>query len=101
MATILTLADARFHLRVGDEAPDATLEGYINAAQAIVEDALGRPILDALLGWPTLRQVPPNVLHAVRVALTDIYENREAPLGDDTDATIRRLVGRWAKVSFA
>jgi hypothetical protein len=99
MTQILTPAAARAHLRVGDELADEQLASYIATAETIVADFLGRPIVDAVKGWPDVETVPPNVIHAAKVVLTDLYENRATPL-DEMDATLRRLVGRYMLVSF-
>lgn len=97
---ILTIADARRHLELGEEA-DATLDAQLGdlilAAEAIVEDEMGRPILGED-GWTNLAAVPPNVVHAIRIALGQIFLNRE---GDLDLTTVKVLVGRYTRVSFA
>lgn len=95
--TILTLDQARDHLRAGPE-DDAVIADILPAAIASLEDYLGRPLIDAEKGWPTPDELPPNIVHAVKVILTDLYEDRCTPLLGWT--TIERLVGRYVIVSF-
>ena len=97
---VLSLESAKQHLKVTDEAEDALITSYIEAVEATVADFLGRPLVDSLAGWPTASAVPANVLHAIRIVLTDIYENRLRPL-EDMDKMLRRLVGRYIVVTFS
>jgi hypothetical protein len=98
MTQILTPPAAREHLRGGDELTDAELAPYIAAAEEAVADFLGRPIVDADKGWPDAESVPANVVHAIKVVLTELYENRAAPVLNE--AMLRMLVGRHQVVSF-
>jgi len=94
---ILGLASAREHLRVGSELTDDSLREYIVAAEQIIADHLGRPLIDAT-SWATPDRVPANVVHAIKVVLTDIFDNRGAPTIDED--TLDRMVGRQKRVSF-
>ena len=95
---ILSLADAKAHLRVDGE-DDASITQMISAAVAAVEDFLGRPLIDDDLGWPSAAEVPANIVHAVKVVLTSFYDDRATPIADM--ATVRNLVGRYVVVSLA
>jgi hypothetical protein len=97
MSDILATAAAREHLRLGDEVTDAELDPYILAAESVVADFLGRPLIGAG-GWTSLEDLPANVVHAVKLVLTDLYDNRAAPLTDQVP--LRALVGRYVLVSF-
>ena len=98
MTEILTLDAAREHMKVeeGDISDDALLD-LIASATAIVEDELGRPILDPLLGWPSLDKVPANVIHAIRIVTSCLFEDSQAPKIDEV--LMRRLLGRYTSVS--
>jgi hypothetical protein len=98
MTQILALSAARQHLRVGDELADEELLPYVAAAEAAVADFLGRPIVDTVKGWPDLEAVPSTVIHAIRVVLTELYENRASPVIDER--LLRMLIGRHQVVSF-
>lgn len=95
---ILGLASAREHLRVGSELTDDSLREYIVAAEGIIADHLGRPLICQINGWAAPELVPANVVHAIKVVLTDIFDNRGAPTIDED--TLDRMVGRQKRVSF-
>ena len=84
---VVTLAAARAHLKAGDELADVDL--------APVE--MGRPLIGEG-GWATAADVPANVVHAVKLVLTDLFENRLTPLSDITG--VRRLIGRYIAIAF-
>lgn len=90
---VLTLDAARAQLRVGDEIDDVDLQELVDAAEQAVADFLGRPLIDPTLGWADAATVPANVRHAIKVALTALYDDREAPIADMT--SIRNLAGRY------
>ncbi|MCI4653121.1 head-tail connector protein [Sphingomonas aquatilis] len=94
---ILTTQQARDHLRASP-ADDPVIAELIPAAIASLEDHLGRPLLDATRGWASPADLPANVVHAVKVILTDLFENRCTPLADM--GVIDRLVGRYVIVSI-
>lgn len=98
MPQILGLASAREHLRVGSELTDDSLREYIVAAEQIIADHLGRPLICQINGWGAPELVPANVVHAIKVVLTDIFDNRGAPTIDED--TLDRMVGRQKRVSF-
>lgn len=95
--TLITLSTARAWMRIGSEMSDADLQQLIDAASQNVADFMGRPILGEG-GWPE-DEVPAGVVHAIKVSLIVMYDNREAPLVDDI--VMRALVGRYCKMSFA
>jgi len=98
MEELLTIDAAKEHLRIDVDSEDEHLASLILAAIAVVENHLGRPIIDAAKGWATVDQVPANVTHAIKAVLADLYRNREKPLADET--FLDRLVGRQVVVSF-
>ena len=72
---IITLQQAKDHLRVIDTDEDALIQSYIDAAEAHVGKYLDRP-LDP---WNDEGDpVPDNVRQAILLAIGDFYENREA-----------------------
>ena len=96
---ILSIASAREHLRVGSEPSDDSLREYIAAAEQIIADHLGRTLIFQIGGWAAPDLVPANVVHAIKVVLLDIYENRGAQTIDDE--TLDRMVGRLKRIGFA
>ena len=97
MTAVVTPAAARLHLRVGAEATDEALTPLIAAAQGRIEDFLERPLVGDG-GWETEGDVPPMVVHAVKLALSDLYDNRETPTL--TDDWLRVAIGKHMSVSF-
>lgn len=98
MSELVTPAAARLHLRGADELADEDLEQLISTAEADVADFLGRNELIGETGWLTSGEVPANVVHAIKLSLTGLYENRAEP--PDISATLRRLVGRYIVLSI-
>lgn len=97
MGDIITIAAARDHLRVGSETTDAQLEPLIAAAEQALSDWLGRPLIDPL-GWVDATAVPANVVHAAKLILSDLFDNRATPIADMT--SVKNLAGRYLVVSF-
>jgi len=98
MTSVLTPDAARTHLRVGGEVSDQDLAELIAAAEAALADHLGRPLICQIRGWPSADEVPAGVRHAIKLILTDLYENRCTPLGDM--AGVRVLTERHMKLSI-
>lgn len=98
MTTVLTPDAARSHLRVGGEVSDQDLTDLIAAAEAALADHLGRPLVCMVQGWPSPEDVPAGVRHAIKLILTDLYENRCTPLADMTG--VRTLTERHMKLSI-
>ena len=94
---VLTIAAARDFLRVGTSLEAQILE-LLPAAQGRIESFLGRELVGAA-GWPAVEQVPAIVVHCVKLALSDLYVNREAP--QLTDDQLRPMIGRYMAVSVA
>lgn len=92
--TVLTLAAAREHLRIGAATPIADL---VIAAEGRIESFLGRELVGST-GWPAADEVPAIITHCVKLALSDFYVNRETPLL--TDDQLRPIIGRYMLVSF-
>lgn len=99
MPQILSLASAREHLRVGSELTDDALREYVAAAEQIIADHLGRPLICQINGWGSADMVPANVVHAIKVVLLDIYENRGSATIDAD--TLDCMVGRHKRIGFA
>jgi Phage gp6-like head-tail connector protein len=96
---LLTLADAKVHLRITDSLHDADVQVKLTEAQDVIIDYLAEQV-DPL--W-TDTTVPPRVLASIKLYLTHLYEHR----GDDMSPTtsgatpdsavweaIRRLLAR-------
>ncbi|RZT56408.1 hypothetical protein EV283_0458 [Sphingomonas sp. BK036] len=94
---VLTIAAARNFLRVGTSVDAQVLE-LLPAAQGRIESFLGRELVGAT-GWPAVDQVPAIVVHCVKLALSDLYVNREGP--QLTDDQLRPIIGRYMAVSVA
>lgn len=89
---LLTLEDAKVHLRITDTASDVDVQQKLTEAQDVIVDYLGAQV-DPLWDDTT---VPPRVLSAIKIMLTHLYENRGDDLAADTAnwAAIRRLLAR-------
>lgn len=99
MSDILSLEAAREHLRIGNEISDTSLNDMITAAEATVADYLGRPLIDADLGWENVAALPANVVHAIKVVLTWLHEDRADLLSEML--AVRSLIGRYVIVTSA
>lgn len=98
MSDLISLPALREHVRVGSEVSDDTLRGLLVTAEDVVAGFLGRPCLvDPVLAW-SAGCVPSGVLHAVKVVVTDLYENRVTPLGDGSP--LYPLCGRHMRLSI-
>ena len=73
--SVITLEEAKNHLRVIGSDEDQTIFGYIRAAEAHVSKYLERP----LTPWNEAGDpVPDNVKQAILLAIADFYQHREA-----------------------
>src|SRR4029453_2029884 len=72
---LLTLTEAKVHLRITDSLHDGDVQQKLTEAQDIVVDYLAEQV-DPL--W-TETTVPPRVLATIKIWLTHLYEHR----GDD------------------
>lgn len=68
---IVSLLDIKAHLNVTGDADDAVLTAMLEAARGYVEGWCGP--FDALEG-----AVPPALVHALKMYVAHLYENREA-----------------------
>jgi hypothetical protein len=95
---LVTIADAKAHLNIeaDDLSDDVNLAAMVLAAQAIVEDAMGRPILGEG-GWDA-DAVPANVVHAVKLVLGELHLKRE--VSAIKLSTVGLLVGRYSRLSI-
>jgi hypothetical protein len=93
--TVLTVAAARAHLKVG-AAMEQAIADVIPAAEGRIESFLGRELV-GLTGWERAELVPAIVVHCVKLALSDFWINREAP--ELTDDQLRPIIGRFMVVS--
>lgn len=99
MSDILSIDAAREHLRLSDEISDGALEALIGSAEAAISDFLGRPLIDEDLGWATVEDLPANVVHAIKLVLTWLYDDRADLLIEM--AAVRSLIGRHMVVTSA
>ncbi len=98
MSDVLSLADARAHLRLGSRVPDTDVAPLIAAAEGRITSFLGRDELVGADGWSTAADVPPLVAHCVKLALSDFYVNREAP--QLTDDQLRPMIGKHQRLAL-
>jgi hypothetical protein len=78
---LVTLSQAKLHLRVEDDDHDADIGFKITQASDIILDFLKAkeiPPLAWMVGSPPVLQVPPRVEAAVLLKLSELYWNREA-----------------------
>lgn len=90
---LLTLDDAKVHLRITDDLHDADVQAKLTEAQDAIIDYLGEQV-DPL--W-TDTTVPPRVLSAIKIYLAHLYENRGEIMSSNDTAVwdaIRRLLAR-------
>jgi len=97
MTPVLSTPAAREHLRVGASVTDEVLAPLIAAAEGRIALFLGRPLVGDG-GWPTAGEVPALVTHAMKLALSDFYVNREAPAL--TDDQLRPMIGGYQRLSI-
>lgn len=69
MTAIVSLVEARAHLRAEGQSDDAMLQIYISAAIDRVTQFIGQPIP---------QPAPPSIKAAVLLYVGDLYEHREA-----------------------
>lgn len=96
MADIVSLATAREWLKVDDEITDGLLLSLIATAVQFVADFMQRPLVGDG-GWPE-GQIPAPVVHGIRVALVDLFNNPENPFSDTKALTC--LLGTYCRPSF-
>ncbi|MFZ3485288.1 head-tail connector protein [Sphingomonas sp. 3-13AW] len=95
---LVTIDAAKEHLGLEqNEGEEGHLSDLILAAQATVEDVLGRSLLGED-GWSTAADVPANVIHAIKLVLGEFFLNRELVQIDLS--VVRVLVGRHVRVSI-
>lgn len=95
--TIISLAVAREHLRVGAEVSDEKMMELIDGATGIVANFMQRPITGEG-GWAD-DAIPVVVLGAVKAAIVALYDHPGAPAVDE--AVLREMVGYYCRPSFA
>lgn len=101
--TVVTLDEAKAHLRVDGTDDDADIALKLAAAEDDVARYLDRPLpwTDAD-GTPVA--VPPAVKAAILLVLGDLYANREVSVIDATYAenpTLKRLLSSYRRITFA
>ena len=73
--SVVSLEQAKQHLRVLESEEDSLIQQYIDAAETHVSNYLERP----LTPWSADQTpAPENVRQAILLAIGDFYENREA-----------------------
>lgn len=77
---MVTLADAKAHLNLTDDADDALVTRLIVTAQQWLESQLGYTLADRYppTGSPAVSTVPAPLDHGVLLMVGHLYENREA-----------------------
>ncbi|WP_294302167.1 head-tail connector protein [uncultured Sphingomonas sp.] len=95
--SIITAAAARDHLNLGSGSTDQQLAPLIAAAEQALADFLGRPLSGGK--WPDGDEVPANVVHAAKLILADVFDDRNTPVQDMI--SVRHLCGRYIITSFA
>lgn len=95
---VITIDAAKEHLKIDDDAEDGYLADLILAGQAVVENEINRSLIGPD-GWPDLASLPASVVHAVKLAIGELYLKREG--GELELWAISALVGRHTRVSFA
>jgi hypothetical protein len=99
---MITLEQAKAHLRVDHDHEDALIYEYIDAATAHAEDFCKRPFSGTdEAGAPVTMPAP--VRCAVLLIVGDLYANREGSLmGSVSDnPTVQRLLWPYRMQSFA
>jgi hypothetical protein len=75
--TVVSVADAKAHLNITDDADDTLIAGKIAAAEAWIGKFIGTP-LDDVIAFPD--GTPDPLKEAVRQLVGHLYENREASI---------------------
>ena len=96
---LLSIDAAMAHLRVDDISEEGQIGSLIPAAVAALEDHLGRQLVGPAPSWPNAADVPANIVHALKLILTALYDDRQA--GMVNWAAVDSLVGRYTLVGFA
>ncbi len=73
--SIVSLSQAKSHLRVDQSEEDNLIQTYIDAAEGSVENFLNRTIPGSLDSPVT---TPAPIISAILLIVSDLYENREA-----------------------
>ena len=100
---IVTLDEAKAHLRVDGANEDADIALKLAAAEELVAQSLGRPV-PWTDGTGEAVPVPASVKAATLLILADLYANREgvaAGLSLAENPTLERLLSFHRKVSVA
>jgi hypothetical protein len=103
---MVTLADAKAHLNLTDDADDALVTRLIATAQQWFESQLGYTLADRYppTGSPAVSTVPAPIEHGVLMMIAQFYENREASVVGVTAAPIpfgvADIVADWRDYSW-
>lgn len=73
--SVVTLTEAKLHLRVTDTSEDTLIQSYIDAAQDFVRNYINQP-LPGEFDSPAI--TPAAVKSAILLYVGDLYENRQA-----------------------
>lgn len=82
--TILTLEDAKDHMRVTIDDDDTLIEAKISAAETWIGQYLGAPLASYLAGTGESAALPDPLLEATRQLVGFFYDNREAAVVGNT-----------------
>ena len=103
MAAVITLAEGKTQLRIGDTWHDGEVQAAINAADAIIRKYLKSsddPTWDETTA-------PPDIKHAVKLMTAHIYEHRGDAFGPDQDnddrvwAAVANVLRMWRDPALA
>ncbi|SMH29674.1 head-tail connector protein [Azospirillum agricola] len=101
--TVVTLDEAKAHLRVDGDADDADITLKLSAAEGAVAQHLDRP-LPWQDGEGAEVPVPDPVKLAILLVLGDLYANREAAIIGAThvkNSTVAWLLDPYRRITFA
>src|ERR1041385_1228548 len=99
---IVTLAQAKAHLRIADDLQDYDIELKLQQAAAIILRHMKLITVPAewLTGSPaTTIDAPPNVQAATLLVLSELFENREASVANVLSNAVKDLIPRTPTVA--
>lgn len=97
---MITLDDARAHLRIDGTQDDAEIELKLALADAMILAYIGEVAPDSEAA--TRRQTYEGALDAARLlALGDLWLNREATTGDPLSPAVKNVLQLFREVAYA
>lgn len=97
MILLVSLEEAKIHLRITDNDRDSDIEMKLAAASSIV---LQHAKLDSvpaewLIGSPPEISAPGNIQAATLLALSELFENREAGISNPLSNSVKSIIPRY------